>query len=168
MCIRDSAPCSSMGITSLSDGSSSSRPMMARGFEWTSSHTSAGREIASSKRSFSMIRSSYSRDASLMERDNRRPSLLAESVRAHALIFETPLAPSYGNATGIRMLVAFLAVGVVMFLSLRFVATAAGVRGAPATNLGFVVVLLAAFVVGQRTFVGLPMAAVGLRRFADW
>ncbi len=115
-----------------------------------------------------MIRSNYSRDGSMMERDNRPQSLLAESVRAHALIFETPLAPSYGNAAGIRMLVAFLVVGVVMFLALRFVAAAVGVRGSPAANLGFVVALLAAFVVAQRAFVGLPMAAVGLRRFADW
>jgi membrane protease YdiL (CAAX protease family) len=29
-------------------------------------------------------------------------------------------------------------------------------------------VLLAAFIVAQRAFVGLPMVAVGLRRFADW
>ena len=67
---------------------------MARGYEWTSSPISAGREIASSKRSFSTIRSNYSRDDSVMERDNRGQSLLAESVRAHALIFEMPLAPS--------------------------------------------------------------------------
>lgn len=104
----------------------------------------------------------------MMERDNRRPSLLAESVRAQALIFETRLAPSYGNAAGVRMLVAFLVVGVVMFLALRFMAAAAGVRGSPAANLGFIVALLAAFIVAQRAFVGLPMAAVGLRRFADW
>jgi membrane protease YdiL (CAAX protease family) len=103
-----------------------------------------------------------------MERDHRRRSLLAESVRAHALIFETPPAPSYGNAAGIRMLVAFLVVGVVMFLALRFVAAAAGVRGSPAANLGLVVALLAAFVLAQRAFVRLPMAAVGLRRFAHW
>ena len=64
-----------------------------------------------------------------MEPDNRRRSLLAESVRAHALIFEAPLAPSYGNAAGIRMLVAFLVVGVAMFLALRFVAAAAGMWG---------------------------------------
>src|SRR6266699_2180299 len=70
-------------------------------------------------------------------------------------MFETPLAPTYGNAVGIRMLVAFLVV-------------AAGLRGAPVANLGFVVALLAAFVVVQRAFVRVPMAAVGLRPFADW
>src|ERR1700682_6035864 len=142
--------------------------MMARGFEWTSSHTSAGRKIASSRRSFSMIRNNYSRDGRMMERDNRRQSLLAESVRAHALMFETPLAPSYGNAAGIRMLVAFLVVGVVMFLALRFVAAAAGVQGSAGADPGFAVALLAAFVGAQRPLVGLPMATVGLRRFADW
>ena len=41
-----------------------------------------------------MIRSNYNRGGSLMGRDNRRQSLLAQSLRAHALIFETPLAPS--------------------------------------------------------------------------
>ena len=103
-----------------------------------------------------------------MEPDDRFQSLLEDSLRAHALIFETPLAPSYGNAAGIRMLVAFLVVAVGMFFALRFVAGAAGLRGLPAANLGFVVALLAAFVVAQRAFVRMPMAAVGLRRFADW
>lgn len=103
-----------------------------------------------------------------MQRDNRRQSLLADSVRAHALRFETPLAPTYGDAVGIRMLVAFLVVGVGMFFALRFVFDAAGVRGLPSAKLGFVVVLLAAFVVAQRAFVGMPMSGVGLRRLADW
>lgn len=103
-----------------------------------------------------------------MQRDNRPQSLLAESVRAHALRFETPLASTYGDAVGIRVLVAFLIVGIGMFFALRFVSDAAGVRGLPAANLGFVVALLAAFVVAQRAFVGLPMPGVGLRRCADW
>jgi hypothetical protein len=103
-----------------------------------------------------------------MERGNRPRSLLAESVRAHALRFETPLAPTYGDAIGIRVLVAFLVVGVGMLLALRVGFDAAGVHGLPAANLGFVVALLAAFVVAQRAFVRMPMAGVGLRRFADW
>ena len=103
-----------------------------------------------------------------MERDNRRQSLLAESVRAHTLRFEARLAPRYANAIGIRILVAFLVVGVGVFFALRFGADAAGVRGSPTANLGFVVALLAAFVVAQRALVGAPMTAVGLRRFADW
>lgn len=94
-------------------------------------------------------------------------AFLADSARAHALRFEAPLAPTYGGAAGIRMLVAFLVVGIGLFFALRYVFDAAGVRG-PAANLGFVVALLAAFVVAQRTFVGAPMAGVGLRRFADW
>ncbi len=103
-----------------------------------------------------------------MERENRRQSLLAESVSAHALSFETPLAPTYGDAAGIRMLVAFLVIGVGMLLAMRLVFGAADVRGFPAANFSFVVALLAAFVVTQRTFVHVPMADVGLRRFADW
>ena len=50
-----------------------------------------------------------------MQRDDRSQSLLADSVRAHLLGFKTPLSPTYGNAVGIRMLVAFLVVGVGMF-----------------------------------------------------
>ena len=103
-----------------------------------------------------------------MEQVNRLKSLLADSVRAHALRFGPPLAPAYGNAAGIRVLVAFLVVGVGLFFALRFASAAAGVRGSPAANLGFVVALLAAFVMAQWTFVGLPMAGIGLRRFADW
>src|SRR5256885_14950749 len=83
-------------------------------------------------------------------------------------MFETPLAPTYGNAVGIRMLVAFLVVAVGLFLALRFLAGAAGLRGAPVANLGFVVALLAAFVVVQRAFVRVPMASMGVRRFAGW
>lgn len=103
-----------------------------------------------------------------MERDDRPQSLLVDSVRAHTWRFETPLAPTYGKAVGIRMLVAFLVVGVGLSFGLRFVSEAAGVRGLPAANLGFVAALLAAFFVTQQAFVGIPMAGIGLRRFADW
>lgn len=103
-----------------------------------------------------------------MQRDNRPQSLLVDSVRAHTLRFETPLAPTYGGAVGIRMLVAFLVVGIGVFFALRLVVDAASVRGLPGANLGFVVALLAAFAVAQRTFVGLPIPSVGLRRWADW
>jgi len=103
-----------------------------------------------------------------VNRVDRFQALLEESLRAHVLMFETPLAPTYGNAVGIRMLVAFLVVAVGLFFVLRFLAGAAGLRGAPVANLGFVVALLAAFIVAQRAFVRVPMAAVGLRRFADW
>jgi len=103
-----------------------------------------------------------------MQRDDRPQSLLADSVRAHLLGFKTPLSPTYGNAVGIRMLVAFLVVGVGMFFALRFVFAAVDERGLPAANLGFVAALLAAFVVAQRAFVGAPMSDAGLRAFADW
>jgi membrane protease YdiL (CAAX protease family) len=63
---------------------------------------------------------------------------------------------------------AFVVVGVGIFYALRFAADAAGVRGLPVANLGFVLALLAAFVVAQRVFVGTAMTDVGLRRFADW
>lgn len=103
-----------------------------------------------------------------MNPESRLRSLLSDSARAHTLRFEKPLAPTYGNAAGIRVLVAFLVVGVGMLLALRSASAAAGMRGSPAANLGIVLALFAVFVVMQRTFVGLPMTDVGLRRFADW
>jgi membrane protease YdiL (CAAX protease family) len=103
-----------------------------------------------------------------MERDNPPRSLLADSLRAHALLFEAPLAPAYGDAAGIRVLVAFLVVGVGVFYALRFALGAAGAGSLPAAKLGFVVALLAAFFVAQRFFVGVPMAGIGLRRFSEW
>jgi len=65
------------------------------------------------------------------------------------------------------MLAAFLIVGIAMLLALRFAIDTAGMRG-PGARLGFVVAWLAAFVVLHWSFVRVPMAAVGLRRFADW
>lgn len=103
-----------------------------------------------------------------MEPRNHRQSMLAESMRAHTLRFEARLAPTYDDAVGIRMLVAFLVVAVGVFFALRYLAVAAGIRGFPAANLAFVVALLAAFVVAQRALVRAPMTTVGLRRFADW
>ena len=92
---------------------------------------------------------------------------LVDSLRAHALLFERPPAPAYGNAIGTRLLVAFVAVAIGFFFALRAALDAAGLRGPPA-NLAFVVALLAAFVLAQRFYVGLPWAGIGLRPFADW
>ena len=95
-------------------------------------------------------------------------ALLADSLRAHALLFETRLAPKYSDAVGARMLVAFVAVAVGLFFALRFVFNMIGLRGAPAASLGFVVLLIAAFVAVQQMYLELPLTGVGLRRFADW
>ncbi|MBI3716321.1 MAG: CPBP family intramembrane metalloprotease [Betaproteobacteria bacterium] len=103
-----------------------------------------------------------------MEPDDRPRSLLADSARAHALLFESPLAPAYDAATGVRILLAFLVVGVGLFYALRLALDAAGARGMPAAGLGFVVALTAAFVLVQKSFVREPMAAIGLRPFAAW
>ena len=148
--------------------------MMAPGYEWTSSHTSAGREVAIVAESFSTIRSDYSRDAGALTGtgNTRRRSLLARSqVRAHALVFETPLALfRCGSAAACAMLAAFLVVW-------RRDVPGAAPRGRAAVcglakRLAWVVLvaLRVAFVVAQRAFSSsLPMAAVGLAsEFADW
>lgn len=102
-----------------------------------------------------------------MERNRHPRSLLVDSALAHLLKFEAPLAPTYGDAVGMRVLVAFVAVGIGLFFALRFALGALGVRGSVA-NLCFVVVLLGAFLLAQKAFVRAPMADAGLRRFADW
>jgi membrane protease YdiL (CAAX protease family) len=102
-----------------------------------------------------------------MDEHPRRESLLIDSLRAHALRFEAPLAPAYGDAAGMRMLIAFVAVGVGLFVGLRFALAAMGARGA-GFNLAFVMALLVAFVVAQRAFIRLPAASVGLRRYSTW
>ena len=96
------------------------------------------------------------------------PSLTSDSLQAHALQFEKPLAPNYPDAAGIRVLLAFLLVGIGLFFAFRFAIGAAGWRGLPAATPGFVVALLAAFFATQRTLVRLPMTEIGLRSFAQW
>lgn len=103
-----------------------------------------------------------------MERDRRPRSLLADSLRAHALLFETPPTPGYADAAGMRIVVAFLAVAAGLFFALRLALDAAGMRGLPAANFLFVVALLAAFVLAQRACIRLPFADVGLRRMTEW
>jgi hypothetical protein len=73
-----------------------------------------------------------------MERGNRLRSLLADSVRAHALKFESPLAPTYGDAAGTRVLVAFLVIGFGLLFVRRNLIYASGLRGLPAANLALV------------------------------
>jgi membrane protease YdiL (CAAX protease family) len=67
-----------------------------------------------------------------------------------------------------RVLLAFLGVGIGLFFALRLLSDAAGMRGLPLANLGFVVALMAAFVVVQRCFIRMPMASIGLRSSAAW
>jgi uncharacterized protein len=97
-----------------------------------------------------------------------RSSVFGESLRAHALVFERPLAPSYASAAGARILVAFVAIGVVLLVGLRFAFEALGIGGQPLANLALVVTLLAAFFAAQRGFVRLPSAVIGLRPWREW
>lgn len=103
-----------------------------------------------------------------MESSDRSGSFLMDSVRAHALRFERPLAPTYGSGTGVRVLVAFLVVAVGVYYGLRIALVAASVIGTPAASLGFVVLLTLAFFAMQRWYVRAPMADIGLRPLAAW
>lgn len=82
--------------------------------------------------------------------------------------FGRPLAPRHGDAAGLRLLAAFVVVGIGLPVALRLALGAAGLRGSGAGNMAFVFAWLLAFVVAHRRFVRLPGAAVGLRRYAEW
>jgi hypothetical protein len=92
-------------------------------------------------------------------------SLFRDSIGAHALQFEKPLAPSYEAAAGMRILAAFVIVGIAMLVAMRFAFDRAGVRG-PGASLGLVAAWLTAFVLVHRSFVRVPFAAVGRARSA--
>ena len=95
--------------------------------------------------------------------DERPASFLADSLRAHALQFERPLAPAYDAAAGRRVLVAFVIVGVGVFYGLRL-----ALAGTPAGGSTFVAGLLAAFVLAQRLLVRSSWPDIGLRRPSAW
>jgi hypothetical protein len=65
---------------------------------------------------------------------DHRSSLIGDSVRAHALLFEKPLRPHYAGAAGIRVLVAFVAVALGAFYLLRAALDTAGVSGSPSAR----------------------------------
>ena len=69
-------------------------------------------------------------------------SVLADSVRAHALLFEIPLRPRHDVAAGTRILLAFVVVAVGVFYGLRMALSAAGIAGASPGRLAFVAILL--------------------------
>jgi membrane protease YdiL (CAAX protease family) len=95
-------------------------------------------------------------------------SFLANSLRAHALQFERPLAPDHDAAVGRRILIAFAAVAFGVFYGLRFASTQIGLAGTPIGGSSFVVALLAAFLVAQRVFVRTPFPEIGLRHPSAW
>ena len=101
-------------------------------------------------------------------RAHRLRAWLADSLRAHALRFERPLAPEYADAVGNRMLLAFVAVALGLFLGLRHLLGAAGAAALPTARTGFVLILLAAFAGAQRAGVRAPFATVGLHPWAQW
>jgi len=101
--------------------------------------------------------------------DDARPaSLISDSLRAHLLRFQAPLAPRYDASAGARVLLAFAAVALALFGALRFGIDAIGLRGSPAASSGFVLALALGFVAAQRFLVRLPFADVGLRDWTAW
>ena len=95
-------------------------------------------------------------------------SFIVDSARAHLMLFGSPLEPTYGDAVGRRILLAFAGVGLGLFLLLRWVLDATEWRGSPPGRSLFVAALLGAFLVCQKVWIRAPFANIGLRRFADW
>jgi membrane protease YdiL (CAAX protease family) len=96
-------------------------------------------------------------------RDGARTSFLVDSLRAHALQFERPLAPSYDAAAGKRVLIAFVVVAFGVFYGLRLL-----LPGTPVGRSSFVAALLVAFLLAQHTYVRSPGAEIGLLRPSAW
>lgn len=95
-------------------------------------------------------------------------ALLLDSLRAHALIFERPLAPSHDASAGARILVAFVLVAFVLLFALRELVNSWGLRGLAPARLGMVALLLGAFLLAQHLYVRLPWDQVGLRPARQW
>jgi len=95
-------------------------------------------------------------------------TLLVDSALAHAMKFTAPLSPAYGNAFGNRILLAFVIVGIGIFLCLRFALQLTELSGIPEANFCFVISLLAAFLITQNNFIKLPTSDIGLRTLAKW
>jgi membrane protease YdiL (CAAX protease family) len=95
-------------------------------------------------------------------------SFLANSLRAHALQFERPLAPSHDAAVGRRILIAFVVVAFGVFYGLRLALARFGLAGTPIGGSTFVALLLAAFLVAQQLLVREPVRDIGLRHPSAW
>jgi CAAX protease family protein len=93
--------------------------------------------------------------------------LVRESIAAHSMRFEHPLAPAYGSAAGVRVGAAFIVVALVFPVAARL-ASGGALAKDPALILAYVLAWLAAFALLQRFFVRTAFGDVGVRAPAEW
>jgi membrane protease YdiL (CAAX protease family) len=108
------------------------------------------------------------REEDAMGRDPSQESLLSDSLRAHLLRFAVPLSPRHDGAAGTRVLVAFAGVAFGLFIALRALIDAIGLRGWPPATTGFVLALSLAFFALHRYYVRIGFAEIGLRGWPAW
>jgi CAAX protease family protein len=95
-------------------------------------------------------------------------SLTREVIAAHTLRFERPERGSYDAATGSRLLMAFVLVGLVLQPGLRSLSRAAGVPPAYWVGPVIVVTLFVAMIVVMTKFVRSGWGTIGLYRWEKW
>lgn len=96
------------------------------------------------------------------------PSLPRDLIAAHLLRFGRPARAAYDDATGVRLLLVFAVVGLMLQPGLRFLARAAGLGQQPWVPLAIIGVLLLATVLGVRRFARVERSAIGLQPWAEW
>lgn len=94
--------------------------------------------------------------------------LFRDLIAAHALRFERPERGSYDAATGSRLLIAFVLVGLVLHPALKAVAKAAGLADEYWVGPAIVVTLLAAVILVMNVFVRSGWEAIGLHAWGQW
>ena len=95
-------------------------------------------------------------------------SLFRDLIAAHTLRFERPDRSSYDAATGSRLLMAFVFVGVVLHPGLKALSRAAGLTHAYWVGPVIVVTLLVAVIVAMTRFVRSGWETIGLHGWREW
>ena len=98
----------------------------------------------------------------------RGMSAFRELIAVHALQFERPERAPYDAASGTRLFVAFVLVGLVLHPTLRALARAVGLARDRWVGPVIVVTLVLAVIVAVRGFARLEIGAIGLHRWGAW
>lgn len=95
-------------------------------------------------------------------------SLFRELIAAHTLRFERPERGSYDAATGSRLLIAFVLVGLLLHPALRTISRATDLVHKEWVGPAIVVTLLVAVIVAMTSFVRSGWETIGLHGWKQW